>query len=268
MRWAGGKSWLIKYLNDNASEIFSGTYHEPFLGGGSIFFHLKPQNAILSDANGELIRTYEAIKRDVNKVISELAGFENTESCYYQVRSAKYRNDYKLAARFIFLNKTSFNGIYRVNLKGIYNVPYGYRSVPIFDRENLLSISRLLQNVNLFEGDFSSHGDLIKKGDFIFLDPPYTVTHNNNGFIKYNQKLFSIEDQKRLSGFIDIIRKKKAFYFLTNAAHSIIDSIFDKGDFRVKIERASLIGGKKAVRGRYEEYIFTNLPAILKDTTY
>lgn len=235
-----------------------------FLGGGSIYFNFQPQQAMLSDSNGDLIRTYQALKDDAGKVIAELSKFENSETTYYRVRKAKYRNDYKLAARFIYLNQTSFNGIYRVNLNGVYNVPYGHRSVSIFNRENLITIGKVLQNAKLFEGDFSSHVQLIKKGDFIFLDPPYTVTHNNNGFIKYNQKLFSIEDQHRLSEFIDYIRKMKAYYLLTNAAHAVIDSIFDKGDFKVMIKRASLIGGKQATRGQFEECIFTNLPILLK----
>lgn len=262
LRWAGGKTWLLKHLDKLSVDFNFPVYHEPFLGGGSVFFSLQPQSAILSDTNRELISTYKALKDNVNNVIRELKLFKNTEKQYYDIRATAFRGKYQKAAQFIFLNQTSFNGIYRVNLKGVYNVPYGYRNVEIFNEDRLKEISRLLQTAELYDGDFSSHEKTIKKGHLVFLDPPYTVTHNNNGFIKYNQKLFSIEDQKRLSEFIDVIKEKQAFYILTNAAHSAIETLFEKGDHKIKLKRASLIGGTNAQRGNYEEIIFTNVTGL------
>lgn len=263
LRWAGGKTWLLKHLDNLSANFNFPTYHEPFLGGGAVFFNLQPRDAILSDSNRELIDTYRALKENVGKVIKELQQFENTEAEYYEIRATVFRSKFKKAAQFIFLNQTSFNGIYRVNLNGVYNVPYGYRNTEIFNIDRLKQISALLQTAKLYDGDFGSHAKTIKKGHLVFLDPPYTVTHNNNGFIKYNQKLFSFEDQQRLSSFIDLIKGKKAFYILTNAAHSAIETLFEKGDYKVKLKRASLIGGTNAQRGNYEEVIFTNVKGVI-----
>ena len=260
LRWAGGKSWLLKYLPDFLTQDFA-NYHEPFLGGAAVFLNLQPTNkSFLSDLNPELIETYCALRDDPQKIISELRKFKNTKEEYYKIRSASYRNECRKAARFIFLNQTSFNGIYRVNLNGEYNVPYGYRQKSIFDKDNLLAISNLLKRADIADGDFFKIvSKNVKKNDLVFLDPPYTVTHNNNGFIKYNQKLFSLDDQYRLSRLIDVIRAKGAYYILTNAAHKTIEEIFEKGDRKIELKRNSNIGGLMAQRGQYEEFLFTNL---------
>ncbi len=262
LRWAGGKSWLIKHLSSFIPQSGYNRYHEPFLGGGSIFFHLKPNRAFLSDLNQDLIETYSQIKNNVSSVIDELKKFENTEECYYQLRQAQFEDNAANAARFIFLNQTSFNGIYRVNLKGEYNVPYGYRNKDFIDEKNLLLASRSLKNCTLLYNDFTDSLANIKKNDLVFIDPPYTVTHNNNGFIKYNKNLFDLDSQFRLSKYIDEIKQRDAYYILTNAAHEEIEKIFYKdGDKVLKLNRASLIGGKNAHRGQYSELIVTNVKA-------
>jgi len=265
LRWAGGKRWFSKYVSNLTAEIDYNNYHEPFVGSGAVFITLRPSKTIyLSDLNMELIETYLAVKEDVEKIICHLKKFKNTEEEYYKIRKSKFKSDYKRAARFIYLNQTSFNGIYRVNLNNVYNVPYGYRTKDFYEPDNLRSVSRLLQTAIITNCDFGICLKKIKKNDLVFLDPPYTISHNNNGFIKYNQKLFSLEDQYRLSGFIDEIKKKNAFYISTNAAHHIIEEIFEKGDTKIKLHRASLIGGENAIRGKFEEVIFTNITTNLK----
>jgi DNA adenine methylase len=260
LRWAGGKSWLIKYFSDLFPALKYANYHEPFLGGAALFFFLEQQQvSYLSDLNAELIDTYVAVKEDVEKVISELKKFSNCREDYYKIRDSKFRNDFKNAAKFIYLNQTSFNGIYRVNLKGVYNVPYGFRKKNFFEPENLRIVSLKLKQSIIQNSDFNIVKSNLKKGDLVFLDPPYTVTHNNNGFIKYNQKLFSLEDQYRLSSLIDYIEKRKAFYILTNAAHSKVEEIFEKGHKKIILKRASLIGGINSKRGYFSEVIFSNL---------
>lgn len=260
LRWAGGKSWLIKHLSSFIPKNGYSQYHEPFLGGGSIFFYLNPNKAFLSDLNQDLIETYIQIKLNVSSVINELKQFENTEECYYQLRSVEFKDNAAKAARFIFLNQTSFNGIYRVNLKGEYNVPYGYRNKSFVDEKNLRLASKSLENCELLYNDFTNSLNHIQKGDLVFIDPPYTVTHNNNGFIKYNKKLFDLDSQIRLSNYIDEIKKREAYYILTNAAHEEIERLFYKeGDRTLKLDRASLIGGKNAQRGQYSELIITNV---------
>lgn len=236
-------------------------YHEPFLGGGSIYFYLAPKgNAFLSDLNNELIETYQAIKDDPDAVISLLEKFQNTSDDYYRVRAYSPQNGAETAARFIFLNQTSFNGIYRVNAKGEYNVPYGKRTKTFLEPEKIRAASIMLRSATLHTGDFDCVRGNIGRGDLVFLDPPYTVSHNHNGFIKYNQKLFSLEDQYRLKELITFIKENGAFYILTNAAHDTIHDIFyDENDRCLELNRASLIGGENANRGQIQEYIFTNL---------
>ena len=126
------------------------------------------------------------------------------------------------------------------------------------DEKNLIEISQRLKSAILFAGDFEGIKPTIRPHDLVFLDPPYTVSHNLNGFIKYNQKLFCIEDQYRLSNLIDYIKSVGAFYILTNAAHSKVFEIFDKGDTKVELNRVSIVGGVNAKRGRTSEYLFTN----------
>lgn len=260
LRWAGGKTWLIKHLNQILFDKEFNNYHEPFLGGGAIFFALAPKNAsYLSDANAELVNTYLQIRNSPITVIAELKTYKNTSDFYYYLRNKVVDEPIEQAAKFIYLNQTSYNGLYRVNQQGVYNVPYGQRTKDFLEEEKLLQASRRLQQSTITHGDFTNIAERIQKGDLVFLDPPYTVSHNNNGFIKYNQNLFSLEDQYRLSKFIDYIKSIGAFYLLTNAAHKTILEIFDKGDRMMQLDRASLIGGEKANRGRVSEYIFTNI---------
>ncbi len=259
LRWAGGKNWLIKHLDLFLPKSSFNNYHEPFLGSAAVFLSINPQKkSFLSDLNKDLILTYTILKNNPEELIKNLKKFTNSEEFYYKIRDKRYEDPIKEAARFIYLNQTSFNGIYRVNLQGKYNVPYGYRTKEFLDADVLRKVSVSLQQAELFHGDFDLVKENVKKKDLIFLDPPYTVSHNNNGFIKYNQKLFSIEDQKRLSSLIDFIKNKDAFYILTNAAHATIDVIFEKGDKKIELNRASLIGGNNAKRGQTSEYIFTN----------
>lgn len=261
LRWAGGKTWLTKHLNTIIGDLKFKNYFEPFLGGGAVFFQLQIENAsFLSDLNAELINTYIALKDDPSKVITFLSRYENTSECYYKIRASHPTDPFEVAARFIFLNQTSFNGIYRVNMKGEYNVPYGKRVKPFLDKNALLSASQKLQLASLRTGDFECIKDQIGIGDLVFLDPPYTVSHNNNGFIKYNQKLFALEDQYRLRKLIDFIKEKGAYYILTNAAHKTVYEIFyQASDLCYELSRASLIGGINANRGAIHEYVFTNI---------
>ena len=259
LRWAGGKTWLVNFVLSLTKGLEINNYHEPFLGGGAIFFALQPNRSFLSDMNEELIRTYVAVREHPDKVVSTLRTFSNDSECYYQVRSTILEDDFYMAARFIFLNQTSFNGLYRVNKQGSYNVPYGNRIIDFIREDRLMALSELLHKANLQYGDFSICENNICKNDLVFIDPPYTVSHNKNGFIKYNQNLFSLEDQYRLSLFIDQIKSKDAFYILTNAAHKTIQEIFDKNDVVYTLNRHSTIGGNQAKRGHVDEYIFTNI---------
>lgn len=146
LRWAGGKSWLIKYLDSIVGDYKFNCYHEPFLGGGSIFFYFasKMNTAYLSDFNNELIDTYSAIKNDPDGVILHLEKYVNTAEEYYRIRALRPETLIEAAARFIYLNQTSFNGIYRVNTKGEYNVPYGNRTKDFIEADKLRAASKML----------------------------------------------------------------------------------------------------------------------------
>jgi DNA adenine methylase len=262
LRWAGGKTRLIERLDKYIPQNFN-NYHELFLGGSSLFVHLVnneriKKKAFLSDINNDLINTYIQIRDSVEDVISFLATYKNNKTLYYRIRSKNVTDLKERAARFIFLNRTSFNGIYRENLKGVYNVPYGFKKYKeLFDFNNLRAFSTKLQGVVLQSIDFEEYLTQIEKNDFIFLDPPYTVAHSNNGFIKYNQKLFSIKDQKRLAEFIKKIEIRGAYFILTNAYHKNIRKIFNDFDYEI-VKRYSVIGGKNAERKRVNEFIFYN----------
>jgi DNA adenine methylase len=259
LRWAGGKSWFINQISDQLAELEFNDYHEPFLGGGAVFFSIsRTGEAYLSDSNESLIETYTCVRDNPELVIRHMRSYENTEDCYYQTRAEKLSGRYQRAAQFIYMNQTSYNGIYRVNLKGEYNVPYGKRSKQFLDKSTILAASKVLQSATLSHGDFHDSLTNIKKGDLVFLDPPYTVSHNKNGFIKYNKSLFSLEDQHRLSNYIQEVKQRGATYILTNAAHCAIEEIFGVEDKPIELKRASLIGGKKAIRGAVSEYLFTN----------
>lgn len=260
LRWAGGKIWLIKYLEKFLKNKFFNNYHEPFLGSGSIFFSLNhPNVSFLSDYNKSLIDTYKTVKSNVKDVIRVLKDFKNTEQFYYKIRNLNFSSQVENAAKFIYLNQTSFNGIYRVNLNSNYNVPYGFRNKDFINENNLLIVSEKLVTAELYSGDFIKSKRNINKDDLVFLDPPYTVTHNSNGFIKYNDKLFSLSDQYRLSNYIDFLKKIGAFYILTNARHPKILELFNKDDKIYEMTRTSLVGGKNAYRGKIGEYLFTNI---------
>jgi DNA adenine methylase len=261
LRWAGGKIWFLKIIQDFLPEKIN-NYYEPFLGGGAIFLFLMQIGKIrgkcyLSDSNKELIDCYVQIRDNVEGVIEFLQGYENNEYFYYKMRKLVPKSDLERAAQFIYLNRTSFNGLYRVNLNGIYNVPYGFKSYKLlFDIDNLRKVSTLLKYVEIKHKDFQNSLIGIKHEDFTFLDPPYTVTHGNNGFIKYNQKIFAWSDQERLALSIKNLVEKGANYVLTNAAHPSIEGLFGKYGARKEVSRYSVIGGKKASRGLKNEYVF------------
>lgn len=260
LRWTGSKNWLVregllKYLPNTFND-----YHECFLGGGSVFFSIDIYGkSYLYDINKDLIETYIEIRDNVELVIKTLKRLKNSEEEFYRIRNSKPNKSHTRAAKFIYLNKCSFNGIYRVNSKGIYNVPYGKRkNVDIVCEDNLRLVSKNLEEVTIQAIDFKDALINIKKNDLVFLDPPYTIAHENNGFIEYNQKLFSWDDQERLKEFVQSIRDKGAYFILTNASHHSILNLY-KGLGKTFIKsRYSKVGGRNKTRGVYNELIICN----------
>ena len=260
LRWAGGKRWLVPQIEELLRGASVRQYHEPFLGGGSVFFSLPYSSATLSDLNGDLIDVYREVRDNPEDVATALKKFTNTSEDYYRARASVPTDPTERAARFVFLNHTSYNGIFRVNLKGEYNVPFGRRKhANIPDADRLVAISRRLSGVVLSSGDFGEAIERVESGDLVFLDPPYTVAHNNNGFVKYNQHLFSYDDQKRLARSISGVLDRGASFILTNAAHSSIEELFGPLGRKISVSRRNSVGGSMAARGRTEEYLFTNV---------
>ena len=263
LRWAGGKTWFIKHIENYIPKDFN-DYYEPFVGGGSIFFYLKSKGfiknkAYLSDSNSDLINTYKVLKNHSKSLFEILKTHIDSEDEYYRMRSSDFTDQVERAAKFIYLNKTSYNGIYRVNKNGKYNVPYGRRNLKVlYDFKHLKEISIALKNTNLSTKDFKQRCKQIKKNDFVFIDPPYTVAHENNGFIQYNQSIFSWNNQLQLSKLTAELDEKKVHFLVTNAYHDCIKEIYQTGN-QIMILRASTIGGKGATRAKYKEIIVTNI---------
>lgn len=257
LTWAGGKRWLVK----NYQEIFPDDYNvyiEPFLGSGSVFFHLNPQKAILSDINADLICTYIALKTDWNKVYKHLKIHQRNHSpeYYYRIRDYNPRKLETKAARFLYLNRTCFNGIYRVNKQGKFNVPIGSKQNVILNTDDFKEISDRLKNVLILNHDYEAIINMANRDDFIFVDPPYTVNHNDNGFIQYNEKLFSWADQIRLCEALVRARDRGAKIIITNANHESVRNLYEEYDFEYHIvSRFSGISSKAKGRKNYEEII-------------
>lgn len=259
LKWAGGKRWLVSDYSDFFPENYN-RYIEPFLGSGAVFFHLQPKKAILSDTNIELIQTYQAIKDNWKLVRRYLQDHHklHTKKYYYNIRATKFRSPYKCAAQFIYLNRTCWNGLYRVNLKGEFNVPIGTKQNVLFSTDDFKSISYMLRNKKLLSSDFEIVIDSARDGDFVFVDPPYTVTHNYNGFIKYNEKLFSKDDQVRLRDCLVSAVNRGAKIISTNADHQYIRGLYKESfDFR-SVYRKSVIASDSKKRGNFKELIISS----------
>lgn len=257
LKWPGGKRWLVS----NYSHIFPSkftNYIEPFIGAGSVFFYLQPHNSFLSDINRELINCYIAI-RDDWKTLKDLLFYHqqhHSTDYYYQVRSSNPRSSVIKAARLIYLNRTCFNGIYRVNSKGQFNVPKGTKDKVVLDSDDFEAMAALLKNADIDVADFEGVIDRADHGDFVFVDPPYTIQHNNNGFVKYNENLFSWEDQLRLCTALNRAISRGAYVLATNADHYSIRELYKNSnvDF-LSITRYSSISGKITTRNQFSELI-------------
>jgi len=256
IKWAGGKRWFIKNYNHliPKSDQFN-RYFEPFLGGGSMFFYLKPKKAFLNDINNELIITYEQIRDNWETINSNLIDLNerHNETLYYNIRAQKPNIDIEIAIRFLYLNRTCWNGLYRVNANNEFNVPIGTKTRVVLDNDNFELRSKLLKNVKFSSNDFEVLINKARKDDFVFIDPPYTVKHNNNGFIKYNEILFKWEDQVRLKNCVVKAVNRGVKILILNANHESIRALYHNiGEFHF-LTRKSVISGKKEFRGTYEE---------------
>lgn len=269
VKWAGGKRQLLNDIKRLMPKQYE-QYFEPFIGGGAVLFEIAPKTAIISDMNKELITTYKVFKSEIqfNQLLLRLDEYEknHNEVYYYKVREQdrdadfSQLSDVEVSARFIYLNKACFNGLYRVNSKGFFNVPFGKKEVlKTYNKENLESIHQYFVNndVEIYLQDFEKTIASAKKGDFVYFDPPYDTIENKNSFTAYNENIFDRDSQIRLSNTFKELDKKGVYVMLSNHNTSFIQSLY-KG-FNIHIVNATrMINSKSSERGPIEEVLITN----------
>ena len=262
LKWAGGKGQLVDELLELAPKRFK-AYHEPFTGGGALFFALQRAERLdvkevhLSDINGELVATYGAIREDVQSVIRHLVKHKYDRDLYYKVRAWDPRKlkPAKLAARMIFLNKTGFNGLYRVNSKGQFNVPFGrYKNPMICDRDNLKAVSKALRQVKLHQESFEKVLDRAKRGDFVYFDPPYVPLSETANFVGYAQNGFGVSDQERLAEVFARLARRGVRVMLSNSDTPWVQDHY-KGFRQVKVMAKRLVNTRADRRGPISELV-------------
>jgi DNA adenine methylase len=256
LKWAGGKRWFAARCPHLLPTQFN-RYIEPFLGSGALFFALKPCRAILADINPDLIKTYAALRRNWRGVARILQTYQEAHSrtFYYSVRDSQPRSVLSRAARFIYLNRTCWNGLYRVNRHGHFNVPVGTKENVVLRSDNFRMVGKLLRPASLLASDFEPVIRLARDGDLIFADPPYVTSHSQNGFLKYNGKLFSWSDQIRLRDVLLEAKKSGAIIIATNADTPSIRKLYSESFKIFSLSRSSVIAADSKNRRQTSELI-------------
>lgn len=268
LKWVGGKRQLAPILKDLMPPLSQiREYVEPFVGGGGMFFSLQPERAIINDLNEELINVYKVIRDNPRELIECLKTHTNSPEHYYEVRDLdrqplfQHLSQVERAARIIYLNKTCFNGLFRVNAQGFFNVPYGYYKNPQFQEvSKILSVSGYLRSadIRIMSGNYTHVLSHIKVGTFVYLDPPYAPISDTSNFTGYNSGGFSNKEQESLRDFCLKISELGAFVMLSNSCSPIIYELYN-GQFNiheVKVNRA--ISAAAASRGQVTELVITN----------
>jgi DNA adenine methylase len=271
VKWVGGKRQLLAQfykMNLYPPELFdikTGRYFEPFVGGGAVFFDLLPEKGFLSDLNKELVTTYNVIKNDVEGLIASLKKHKTDKEYFLKVRAQdpKKLGDMAVASRFIFLNRTCFNGMYRVNSKGGFNVPYGkYTNPLICDESNLKKVNKALQGIEIKHQDYKEVLKSAKKGDFIYFDPPYYPVSKTASFTSYTAESFLDKEQVELRDTFLELHKRGCFLMLSNSDTPFINRIYselEKYGIRIsKVDAGRMINSKASGRGKIKEVLVTN----------
>ncbi len=270
VKWAGGKRQLIPIINQNLPESF-GTYYEPFLGGGALLFHIltdkNGQKCSISDLNSDLVLAYTTIRDRIDSLITSLKNHEknyqkNSESYYYSIRESNPRSAIEKTSRLIFLNRTCFNGLYRVNSKGKFNVPLGKYSNPnIVNEENLRAVSHILQSsrISIKCRDFEAVLRDAKKGDLIYFDPPYQPTSATANFTSYTNKDFTYDDLTRLAELCLKLDSRGCNVLLSNSDSKEVADIFSKNPWKItRIEANRSINSNSKKRTGHFELLIKN----------
>ena len=269
VKWAGGKTQILDKIKELMPENYN-NYFEPFVGGGALFFDINPSKAYINDSNSELICVYNCFKDEeqYELLIEELRKHENNhnEEYYYQIRDMDKSSDflalpiYIRAARMLYLNKACFNGLYRVNSKGYFNVPSGKKEkVNIFDEKNVEAIRKYFKtsDITIFNNDFEYAVKFAKAGDFVYFDPPYDTLDDKDSFTSYSKDNFGKEEQARLARVYKELSDKGVYVMLSNHNTKYINELYK--DFNIYvIEAKRMINSNANGRGPVEEVIITN----------
>ena len=266
LKWVGGKRQLMSEIEKVLPKTYT-TYYEPFIGGGAVLFELQPNKAVINDVNGELINLYNVIKDDVELLIEDLKKHENTPEYFYSIRELdrkkdKYENlsNVEKASRIVYLNKTCFNGLFRVNKAGEFNSPFGkYKNPNIVDEVTLRAVSKYFNkaDIKILNGDFEASLKGIRKGAFVYLDPPYDPVSNSANFTGYDKGGFNRDEQIRLKKLCDKLDKKGVKFLLSNSATDFIKDLYK--DYNIKIVKAKrAINSNGNARGEVDEVLVRN----------
>lgn len=292
IKWVGGKSQLLEEIKEKYPPKIE-KYCEPFVGGGAVLFDIlsskHPETVLINDINKELINTYSQIKNNCNDMINQLSELQTIykshtleeNKAYFYEKRQRY-NELKVngndaenlekAVLFIFLNKTCFNGLYRVNSKGLFNVPFNNAKNPLLcDEENLRACSEVLQNVEMRVGDYKECKDFIDSNTFVYIDPPYRPLSQTAAFTSYSENGFSDDDQKTLYKFIkEMITEKNAKVLVSNSDpkntdvnDNFFDDLYDKNHFQIKrVSAARMINSNAKKRGAINELLISNIASV------
>ena len=260
VKWAGGKSKLIPQFEPLFPKKEFTLYAEPFVGGGAVFFHLLPEESILIDDNEELINFYLVVRDNLEELLNDLRKHRNTKEYYYSVRAMdpSELSPVERASRFLYLNKTAYNGLWRVNSQGKHNVPFGrYKNPKIADEANLRLVSQALRKANLLCDDFSRVLDFAKEGMFVYLDPPYHPLSDTASFTSYTADAFGASDQERLAGVFRELDRRGCLVMLSNSDTPFVRSLYPGYDIQV-VYAPRAINCRADRRGPVTELVIRN----------
>lgn len=266
VKWVGGKRQLLPQILPLIPKRMT-AYCEPFLGGGAVLFALQPKRALVNDLNQDLITVYRVIKEDADALIEHLSRHENTPEYFYRIRDLDRDkeayaalSDVEKASRLLYLNKTCYNGLFRVNASGAFNSPYGhYRRPNIVNEQTIRGVSRYFNScdITFFSGDFASVLEQVPKGGFVYLDPPYDPVSDTASFTGYNRGGFGREEQVRLKECCDALTARGVKFLLSNSATPFIRELYDS--YRVSIVQARrAVNSVASRRGAIEEVLVRN----------
>ena len=263
VKWVGGKRQLMFELLKNMPKSYN-RYFEPFIGGGALFFELQPENAYISDMNEELINLYSVVRDNVYELISDLNKHEVSKEYFLEIRNLDRTDGYKnlsnvqRASRFIYLNRTCFNGLYRVNSQGQFNVPFGnYKNPRIVDENNLLNCSELLKNTEIKCADFSEILTKVKKGDFVYFDPPYVPLNETSSFTSYTKDGFDMDMQFKLREVCDELNSMGVMFMLSNSDTKFVNELYSKYEIK-KVFASRAVNANAEGRGKITEVLVRN----------